>query len=577
MNWLKQLSQDMTENTKEVERFFIPFGYLLATGYLGFYFFNSLIAAPTGYENLPIRVSIAVLGLGLILKNYWLSPVKIGGSLYWYFTMVYSLPFFFFFMLFHNPESNIWQINGLVGMVTLTFFVDWLAYIVLTSLGILVAYIAFCCTNDVPHLSNSLFGVFGSYSAPVIYLVLFSYQKKRLYQEKQLAEVKILNSELTMQAVELQKALAIKTQFLNNLSHEIRSPLTGVVSISELLLENWHKYPDDERYKSIAIISRSGERLLKLINSLLDFSKFTSGTISVEKSEENFERLAQEIIAEHVLLHIPQHKNLTIEMFAQPELDSSIVIDAGKITQVLHNLIGNAIKFTESGKIKLLLIRQGKHLEIIVDDEGIGIPEDELETIFHPFVQSSKTTNKAGGTGLGLAICKEIVNAHNGLIWAENKPNKGSMFHFLLPQFKNIVDYQLAESIAEQSIKGVILMIDDDLVCHNIISMIFKNANYKMVSVYTASAGLDYLNQHKNEIDLVLLDLMMPDMYGINVLQAIKADKFLQHIPVIIQSASNDINEHSRAFEFGAANFFSKPYDQKKLVLFINKLLIKSR
>jgi hypothetical protein len=581
-NWFTKIWNGMLEDAKESEDFFVVFGYATIVCYLGFYIFNVIIASPTGYENLTLRLTITALGLGLILKDYWPESAKQFMPMYWYLTLVYSLPFFFFFMLFHNPESNIWQINGLVGIVSLTFFVNWIAYIILVSSGILLAYLAFYFTTDNPILSSNLIAIFGSYSAPIYYLLLCSNKKRKLYQNKILIEERENNIKLTKKSKELEKALAIKTDFLSNISHEVRTPINGVVTLSELLLENWYEYSESERYKGIKIVAQSGKRLLMVMNSILDLSKFTSGRMNMKMVESSLEESLREMIIECESLYLNQYKDIVIETNIQMGLDSTVIMDPERIAQVLRNLMGNAFKFTKAGKIKISLRTQGKNLEVVIEDEGIGIPEEELEEIFNPFVQSSKTKNYADGTGLGLSICKEIITAHNGKIWAENKII-GSSFHFILPRVKltqltQEANYQPIKAATDlvnnspDSLKGVALMIDDDDLCHNIIRMILKNDGYEMISSYSGAEGLEFLSEHSDEIDFIFLDLMMPNMHGLDVLKKIKSDKSLAGIPVIIQSASDNKSDYSKAIELGAIGFFAKPYDRKNIIQFVDKL-----
>lgn len=564
----------MSKSTKESEVFFVPFGYLLVIGYLGFYYFNLFVAEPTGYENLTMRFIVAILGIGLIFKKYWIHYVKKIVPIYWYFTLIYSLPFFFFFMLFNNPQSNIWQINGLVGMVTLTFFVDWRGYIALTAIGTSLAYIAFCVTHGVMTSPLSLLGVIGSYSAPIIYLVLFSYRRRQLYKDQLLAEEKAFNAKLLKQSSDLRKALSIKNEFLNNISHEVRTPISGVVNISELLVENWQKYSEEEKYSNMKVVTSSGKRLLMLMHNILDLSKFESGKMSMSITPGNLEELIREMVIECNLLYLNNNQNVILELHIQPNLDSNIDMDYERITQVMRNLIGNAIKFTPTGKVKIFLQKQGNYLEVIVRDEGVGVPENELEEIFSSFVQSSRTKNKAGGTGLGLALCKETILAHNGRIWAQNNQSKGSSFYFLLPRPHLALERQAKEI---HGVTDTILVIDDDSTCHAVLSLILKSEGYEIISVYGGTEGLEYLNSKDiSKINAVFLDLMMPDMYGMNVLKEIKSNASLSHIPVIIQSASHDINESTKAKELGAASFLKKPYDRKEIAIILKRYRRKS-
>ncbi len=555
----------MHKSTDESEVFFVPFGYLLVIGYLGFYYFNLLFAEPKGYENLNMRIIVAILGIGLILKKFWMKYIRVLVPLYWYIVLTFSLPYFFFLMLFHNPDSNIWQINGLVGMVTLTFFVDVVGYIMLAIIGVTLAYFNFVFIQH-GTIPFSLIRIFGSYSAPIIYLVLFSYRRKQLFKEELLAGEKKFTTKLIKQSEELKKALSIKSDFLNNISHEVKTPINGVVNISELLVEHWAEYTAEERLKNAKIIAQSGKKLLLLMNNILDVSKFESGKMIFHMQEFDFVSITNIIVSECRELYLASTK-VKLETYIQPNINFIAIVDRDRIIQVLRNLLGNAIKFTKEGLIRLYLQKHGNNIEIIVRDEGIGIPENELEIIFSPFMQSSRTKSKAGGTGLGLAICREIITAHHGKIWAVNNQGKGSSFHFLIPY--NINKKQSNNQTSHSPL--TIMVIDDDQICHSILGMILKAENYKMISAYGGADGLSALRKHKDEIDLVMLDLMMPDIYGINVLKEIKNDPDLKHFPVIIQSASHDKAEHKKAISFGAVNFLQKPYDRIKLCELLSK------
>jgi two-component system sensor histidine kinase ChiS len=563
----------MTKKTDDAEVHFVAFGYLLVIGYLAFYFFNLLIAAPEGDESLAMRVFIAVLGVGLIFKDYWPKSFRVGMPIYWHITLTYSLSFFFMLMLFRNPDSNIWQINGLVGMVTMTFFTNWFTFILLNSIGIISAYIMFHLNTDA-QLPSTLLNVFGSYSAPIIYFILFSSKKEQTYEARKIEELRQVNTKLTQQAIELQKALSIKSDFLNNLSHEVKTPIGGVVTISEMLYENWEKYPDAFRYEQIRILTYSSKRLLLLMNNILDLSKFTAGKMSMEMSYSNLEKVIREMVEECRMLYL-SGKKIVIEIQVEKGLNSKTIMDSERMTQVLRNILSNSIKFAPSpSTIIITLYKKDHSLYVSVHDEGIGVPENELEIIFEPFVQSSKTNTKSGGTGLGLSICKEIIEAHRGEIWAVNNPDKGITVHFFIPQVlieeENKIEQEVVRS---HSNNEVILMIDDDYTCHNAMSLLLHSEKYEMRSVYGGIEGLAYLREHVDEIDLVLLDLMMPDMYGLNVLQEIKADPRLQHLKVIIQSASHDVAERQRSFELGAHKFIAKPYCRSNVLISIRKVL----
>lgn len=566
-----ELYGSMLKEAKDFESLFVKFGCSIVFFYLFFYIFNININHIND-ENLILRVIAVTLGLGLTLKNFWPESTKRFLPIYWYFTLTYCFPFFFFFMLFQNPESNIWQINGLVGVVALTFFMDWIAYIFLLVIGVSLAYLAFYFTNANVILSSDLIVVFGSYTAPLYYLLTSSHNKKKIHDNNLFLEQQLLNIALTKKSEDLEKALNIKTDFLNNISHEIRTPINGLVNLSSLLSENWKKYSDSEHYKIIKTIAESSKRLIKIINNVLDISKFTSGKMSMIMIEGNLEELLKAIIVEFESIYLIQYKDIVIETNIQIGIDSTAKMDPERIHQVLRNLIDNAFKFSKAGKIKISLITQGKNLEVIVDDEGIGIPEQQLEEIFNPFIQSNKTKGYTSGTGLGLSICKEIIAAHNGKIWAVNKII-GSSFHFTLPRLELM---KLDQEVDSNSIKGTALMIDDDELSHAVMRMILNNDGYEVISFYNGVDGLEYLSQNVNKINFIFLDLMMPGMHGLDVLRKIKSDESLAAIPVIIQSASNPSDEasYSQAMELGATGFFRKPYSNKEISEFVNKILL---
>jgi two-component system sensor histidine kinase ChiS len=213
-------------------------------------------------------------------------------------------------------------------------------------------------------------------------------------------------------------------------------------------------------------------------------------------------------------------------------------------------------------------------LQISIRDQGIGIPPDELQEIFEPFVQSTHTQTKSGGTGLGLAICKEIIETHHGKIWAENNVDKGATFHFVIPQLRvEEAEILPAGSYILEDKSQLILMIDDEPMCHKSMALILGGQHYKLYHTYSGIEGLDYLHANVDNIDLILLDLMMPDSYGLHVLQEIKANPKFKHLKIIVQSASNDIIEFNQALEMGADNYIAKPYQRQEVVSIISEIL----
>lgn len=234
-----------------------------------------------------------------------------------------------------------------------------------------------------------------------------------------------------------EQASKTKSEFLSNMSHELRTPMHAILRFSENGREEVGTSNDADLREYFEDIHKSGERLTKLINNLLDLSKLESNTPDMNYSKTSLTNLNDHALKE--LQSLIDEKNLVIETIYGSHGDMPISLDADKITQVIINLMSNAIKFSpDKSRIKIMIesdddAEMTSELKYTISDEGTGIPQDEIETIFDKFIQSTKTKTKAGGTGLGLSICREIIHLHNGSIWAENNPDKGTRFIFTIP------------------------------------------------------------------------------------------------------------------------------------------------
>jgi len=253
------------------------------------------------------------------------------------------------------------------------------------------------------------------------------------------ALVEARTKELNIARLEAEHANEAKSNFLANMSHELRTPIHTILSFAEIGANKTKRLSKEKLKQYFTNIYQGGERQLMLLNDLLDLSKLEAGTTSYEFSENDIMQVIEEQVSQHELML--QNKQLKIKIQPGP-LETSLLFDHIRIEQVVRNLLSNAIKFSEAGKCITISLSLGevhrRHdtipaLTVTLSDQGIGIPEDELESIFDKFVQSSKTRTGAGGTGLGLAICQEIITAHGGNIWAENNNQGGASFCFTLP------------------------------------------------------------------------------------------------------------------------------------------------
>ena len=249
--------------------------------------------------------------------------------------------------------------------------------------------------------------------------------------EQKTVELTRLLEEANMLRKVAEEANATKSEFMANMSHELRTPLHGILSFSNFGIKKYGNATPEKLLDYFEKIQQSGSILLELLNDLLDLAKLESGRMAFEPMPADLGLLVASVKDEFGSLVSEQ--NLIIE---HDELDckSPLMIDAEKMKQVLRNLLSNAVKFSpEGGSIGISVQQKSNSVVFSVSDQGPGIPENELKAVFDKFVQSSKTKSGAGGTGLGLAICREIVGAHNGRIWAENRPESGAIFSFEIP------------------------------------------------------------------------------------------------------------------------------------------------
>jgi signal transduction histidine kinase/ActR/RegA family two-component response regulator len=564
------------------EQHIITFGIMIILGFIGFYFLNTNQSSE--YEDVALRTVAAVLAIPLILKNYWPTKIKYLQPLYWYMVLLYTLPFFFSFMLLKNQHSTIWITNCLTSLVILALLVDWLIYFALLFLGIATGWLAFIYTTSDHTFIIPTAQILGSYIPPIIYLIVFSHKKDSIYWENKIRlalkdlETTQLEQKVAERTAELETALKIKTDILNNVSHEVRTPISGITSMSQGIVDDWDKLDNDKRKAYAIQVAECGRRLFSLMSNLLDLSKISAGKMVMDMQPANIKELVDEMIDECKMLYL-NDSEITIAFKVVGNANLQTVADKDRLVQVLRNLFANAIKFTKRKNPKSILHARlsesdGNILFELID-EGPGIPAGELESIFEPFVQSTRTNTGAGGTGLGLSISKEIIEAHGGKIWAENNPEVGAKFSFTIPII-GVCDNSQPSSIQAQ-IKAnkelTIMIIDDEQSCHGSLDLLLSYLDAKIINYYSGIDALEYLNSHPHDVDLILLDLMMPDMHGMGVLKTIRGNPILAHLKVIVQSGSHDPEDMRMALELGSIGYVSKPYNKDNLMKCVEKAI----
>jgi len=559
---LQKFLHRINGNYHDAKPYLFRLGLILIFAYTGFYVLNLLFLYPKGYENFTMRMLISLLGVLCLIQDKLPQHMKKYFPWLFHFIICFSFPFFFSFMLFHNQNSHIWQVNGLVGFVLLSFFVDWVTFILLSCIGFSAAYILTIISNGSFIFNQELISIFLSYTPPAIYFIVFSQKREdmqkiqKMYHNKIDALNKSLENQVSERTLELNKALAVKNEFLNNISHEIRTPIMAFSMAASALTEHWDDLSEKDKFKMADNVAKSAQRIKNLSMHLIAATKLQEGARVLNLQEISLSNLINNFIDEAIALYTKE-KNIKIKFDAP--CDYIIKADPESFTQILRNLVTNAIKYSpKNSTISITFQEEGQsQVRIAVSDEGVGIPTDELEEIFTPFGQSSRTKTGAGGVGLGLDIARKIVEVHGGKIWAENNDKKGASFCVSIGFIDSTVDLTRARG-------KTILIIDDEELLLESMQLKLISLRAKVLTAIGGKAGLELIAKKHKNLDAIVLDIMMPDINGIEVLQQIK--ELYPELKVIMHSGVASAHEIKEVMHLGAHHFLSKPYDIKELI-----------
>ena len=363
-------------------------------------------------------------------------------------------------------------------------------------------------------------------------------------------ELKEYNIELELQKKQLDEANHLKSAFLSNMSHELRTPLNSVIALSGVLTRRLKKLIPEEEYNYLNIIEKNGKHLLSLINDILDLSRIEAGKEELNYSRFTIQNLVKEIL--DPLEPVINEKNITLINHIGEDLPP-IVSDNAKCHHIIQNIISNAIKFTDKGSVEIEANQSNNEVHIHVKDTGIGISADHLPFIFDEFRQADeRTSRKYGGTGLGLSIARKYAMMLSGSIEVESQPGKGSVFTFKIPvkpaqnQMDRLVtEYPFSSGLVigkpgsrSKKVQGRSLLLVEDSEPQIIqLTDILKEEGYEIQVARNGKEALKIIEQRIP--DAMILDLMMPEVDGFEVLQKIRNIKETSHIPVLILSAKH--------------------------------------
>lgn len=416
-------------------------------------------------------------------------------------------------------------------------------------------------------------------------------------------EIQEVSAALEEKAQQLLISSKYKSEFLANMSHELRTPLNSLLILAQILSENGEGNLTPKQQEYIKTIYSSGNDLLNLINDILDLAKVESGKLDVISKEIEFNEVSDSIYHQFSPIAKQKKVDFTIEM--DSDLPKTFFTDEQRLQQILKNLLSNAFKFTGSGGVTLKIhgvlknitgnMKKEQMLAFSVNDTGIGIEKENQESIFDAFKQADGTTSrKYGGTGLGLSICRELAHLLGGFIEVSSEIGKGSTFTLFLPYQKmnnNIVNISTAGTEAATSLEAnylmhsneqvlqeesmikhgksilknkKILIVDDDIRNVYALTIAFENHDMEILVAENGREALEVLKEHHNT-DLILMDIMMPEMDGFEAIQHIRKMSIFETTPIIALTAKAMKHSREECLEAGATDYISKPINLDQL------------
>ena len=451
------------------------------------------------------------------------------------------------------------------------------------------------------HFSNSDITLFSIIAVQAGQLIKNMELQRKAFQDRKESE-------------KLQELNRLKTNFFTNISHEFRTPLTLILGQAKQILENSEEGKINERVK---VIFRNGTKLKKLTNQILDLSQIEAGQMKLRASSQNIVPVINSIVSSFQSL--AEIKNISLEVQAQRE-KISLYFDRDKLEKIIGNLLSNALKFTPEGgnvNVKIQIDSNSKasgsstkaknnFITIIVTDTGIGISKEQINKIFNRFYQvNSETSNEYEGTGIGLSLAKELIELHKGEISVESTKGEGTTFKILLllgnehllpnqiVKLNSNGDNEIDESVISfssilqtefkkdgtfdfdyistgKNVKPELLIIEDNSDVRNYIKDILRN-NYKITEASNGKKGLD--KSFEDIPDLIISDIMMPELDGMELCRKLKTDNRTSHIPIILLTAKSASTDKIEGLEIGADDYIMKPFEASELQARIKNLL----
>ena len=362
-----------------------------------------------------------------------------------------------------------------------------------------------------------------------------------------------------------------KTEFLSTMSHEIRTPMNAIIGMTNLLAKD---NPREDQLEQLEILDFSAKTLLSLINDVLDFSKIESGKIEFEDLDFDLPYLLKGIIES--FRFNTQKKGIALKLEVEDDVPEVLLGDSARLTQILNNLVSNAVKFTDKGEVKIGVKKTGQEennvsLQFYVSDTGVGISKDKQEKIFESFTQERTDTSRIfGGTGLGLTISKKLVDLQGGTIRVESTKGEGSTFYvdldYELGDESQVDKLQSDKRISSKSLEGIkVLLVEDNLINQKVMTRFLEKWHMEITVANNGNEALNKVNEE--HFHIILMDLQMPMMDGYQSSQAIRTidDQRKRNIPIIALTAAALKEVKEKVYASGMNDFITKPFNPVEL------------
>lgn len=409
--------------------------------------------------------------------------------------------------------------------------------------------------------------------------------KACLFHEKSIQDLITISKTqkaLEQSKIKAEEANELKSAFLSNISHEFRTPINSIVGFSNLLSDR--NLSQEQEDKFIVHISDNSHKLLRMINNLLDVSKIDSNQLSLIEEDFNLNRIINDIHTRYLSKIHDKPINLNL-IFPLNSENNILKADKNKFIQIFENLLDNAIKFTHQGSIEIGYYLEKNNIPIFyIRDTGVGISQDKQGNIFDLFRQvDGKSTRKFEGSGIGLTLCQKLLHLMNGEIWFDSEENIGSNFYFRLSGKGQVKMELINDNLSEDNVnplqqittieysRKTVLIAEDVKSNFNYLNSIIELTDAKVIWAKNGKDAIQICKKEDCNIDLVLMDIKMPEINGLDAIKTIK--KFNKNLPIIVQTAFAMNNEREDCINAGADDFITKPIDPRTIIKVLKKYL----